>query len=90
MIRKTIRLATDAFAHPLAIVAVPVACWLASRVLSETALTLVLSIVAISFTQLILYASACDDRALHAKVDELIRAIEDADDALIGKEREER
>jgi low affinity Fe/Cu permease len=79
---------TDALAHPAAIVCVPLACWLASLVLSETALTLVLSILAISATQLILYSSACDDRALHAKVDELIRAIEDADNALIGKERD--
>ena len=89
MIARLIHRLTDALAHPAAIVGVPLGCWVAYHFLSETALTLALSIIAISATQLILFAANCGERAMHCKVDELIRAIEAADDTLIGLEQKD-
>lgn len=89
MIGRLIHHLTDALAHPVAIVGVPLGCWVAHHFLSESALTLALSIIAISATQLILFAARRGERALHCKVDELIRAIEAADDDLIGLEQKE-
>lgn len=85
---RLIHAITNALAHPWAIVLVPLACLAACLLLSEIALTLLLSILAISFSQLVLAEAKRGDEALHAKIDELIRAIDTADDSLIGKERE--
>ncbi len=90
MINRIVCAITTALASPLAIVAVPLACVGAARLLSETALTLVLSIMAISITQLVLRSGDQDTRALQLKLDEMIRATAAADDSLIGIERDDR
>jgi low affinity Fe/Cu permease len=64
-----------AAAHPLAQAGVLLACgaWLRSNG-SVDDLTLILSIVAITLAQMILAADRRDKAALHAKLDEIIRA----------------
>ena len=77
------------FATPIAILAVIAACgaWLAIG-LSVNTLTMALSILSISMTQLILLAQDRDIKAVHAKIDELVRAVPEADDAVRGIERQ--
>lgn len=75
------------FAHPWAIVIFPFLCvaWeLAGW--GELALTLALSILAISTTQLVLSAQEKDTRAIHLKLDALIAGT-DADDDVAGVEK---
>lgn len=86
---RTMHKVAAGFATPLAIVAVVIACviWLAFG-LSVDTLTLALSILSITMTQLILLAQDRDTKAIHAKIDELVRASPEADDALCGIERQ--
>ncbi len=79
---------SDVLGHPLAIVAFPVLCglWFVAGGSME-ALTLALSIFAISTTQLILLAQDTDTKAVHAKLDTVIHGVPDADDTLAGIER---
>lgn len=81
------RRASDALAHPLAVLAFPPACglWLLAGG-SVDALTLLLSIAALSFTQLVLLAQASDTRAVQQKLDAIIHGT-DADDQVAGIER---
>jgi low affinity Fe/Cu permease len=76
------------FAHPLSILLFPALCgvWLLAGGRVD-GLTLVLSVLAISTTQLVLLAQARDTAALHQKVDGLLHGVPDADDALAGIER---
>jgi low affinity Fe/Cu permease len=78
---------TTAMASTWAIVLVPALCLVANHYLSETALTLALSIMAISITQLVLRSGDCDTRAIQRKLDALIKATEDAPDDLVGIEK---
>ena len=62
---------------------------------TELALTLCLSILALAITSAILYVgetreckAAKRDEALHAKIDELIHGVPDADDGIAGIERD--
>lgn len=75
------------FAHPVSIAAFPLACaaWLFTGYGIEL-LTLLLSVLAISTTQLVLLAQDRDTRAVHAKLDAVVRGT-DADDAVAGIER---
>jgi low affinity Fe/Cu permease len=68
--------------------------WLALA-LGENRLTLALSILALTFSQLILLQARRDrdrdearDKALHAKIDALIHGVPDAPDELAGSEPE--
>lgn len=80
--------AAELFAHPVAIVLLPVLCsvWLLVGG-SMDGLTLGLSITALSLTQLVLLAQAKDTRAMQSKLDGLIAGT-DADDALAGIEQQ--
>lgn len=67
--------AADAFAHPVAIAAVIIAClvWGLSK-WQNANLTLALSIAALTFSQLILLDAARTDAAVQAKLDRLLIA----------------
>jgi low affinity Fe/Cu permease len=83
------RLAASALAHPIAILAFPPLAWLYWHMRgSGDAGTFALSVAAISITQLILLAQDVDTKAIHAKLDELIHGVPDADDGLAGIERD--
>lgn len=75
--------AASEFAKPYAIVGVPVLCvaWLVAG-LDVDVLTLILSIVAITMTQLVLVSQGKTEELMKAQMAELIRAIPGADDAL--------
>lgn len=77
---------SDAFAHPIAIILVPVLCaawlWLGYPV---DGLTLGLSIIAISTTQLVLVGQNNSEAAVQRKLDEIVRAVPDADSSLAGE-----
>jgi low affinity Fe/Cu permease len=55
--------------------------------LSMPALTAVLSVLAITMSQIILREADRDTVAMEKKLDELIRATDKADDALVGLEK---
>jgi low affinity Fe/Cu permease len=71
------------FASPLIVAAFPLACilwlWLG---FSVDDITLLLSVLAISMTQLVLVGQARESRAVKAEVDEILRAIPEADDSV--------
>lgn len=85
--------AAEWFATPIAILAIPAICgaWLLFGHMA--ALTLALSIMAITMTQLVLLANRAReeradqrDVAMHAKLDELLHAIDGARDEVAGIE----
>jgi low affinity Fe/Cu permease len=76
--------------HPLALIAVIVFCfgWFMLP-LGDTAtavLTLVLSVLAITLTQMVLNQQKRHEAALHLKIDELIHAMRGARDEVMGIE----
>lgn len=77
------------FAHPWAIILFPVLClvWFFAGG-GELGLTLFLSILAISVTQLVLLSQDRDTKAIHAKLDALIQGVPGADDNVAGIERD--
>jgi low affinity Fe/Cu permease len=77
----------NAAGHPSAQLLVIVFClaWLAIG-RTANALTLVLSIAAITLTQMVLNQQRVHDAALHAKIDELLRGVDGARDELAGIE----
>ena len=75
--------------HPLAIIILIAACllWLAAKGQpGENLLTLILSILAITLTQMVLNQQRRSELALHLKIDELITALDGARDELAGIE----
>jgi len=75
--------------HPNAIVGVLVACTAAFLLLGEEValnLTLALSVLAITLTQMVLNQQKRHEAALHLKIDELIHAMKGARDDLMGIE----
>lgn len=82
------RQSSDLFAHPWAILLFPLLClgWMHFGG-SELGLTLVLSILAITTTQLVLLAQDRDTKAIHKKLDAIIAGT-DADDEIAGIERD--
>lgn len=75
--------------HPLAIIVLIVACllWLMAKGQpGQNLLTLMLSILAITLTQMVLNQQRRSELALHLKIDELITALDGARDELAGIE----
>ena len=75
--------------HPLAIVVLIAACllWLfAKGQTGQNLLTLMLSVLAITLTQMVLNQQRRSELALHLKIDELITALDGARDELAGIE----
>ena len=75
--------------HPLSIIVLIVACllWLMAKGQpGQNLLTLMLSILAISLTQMVLNQQRRSELALHLKIDELITALDGARDELAGIE----
>ncbi|MEO5866932.1 MAG: low affinity iron permease family protein [Sphingomonas sp.] len=76
--------------HPIAIAGMIVFCigwiWIGGSA-SENALTLALSVLAITLTQMVLNQQKRNEAALHLKIDELILAKQGARDELAGIER---
>ena len=79
---------SDWFATPTALVLVPTVCtaWVMWGG-SIDALTLVLSVLAISMTQLVLVGQRTGERAMQHKLDELVIAVPDADSNVAGEEK---
>jgi low affinity Fe/Cu permease len=80
----------DLAGHPIALIGVLIFClfWFALP-LGSTAtaiLTLVLSVLAITLTQMVLNQQKRHEAALHLKIDELIHAMRGARDDLMGIE----
>ena len=76
-------------AHPLAQILVIVFCaawFLLLGPAATAALTLVLSVAAITLTQMVLNQQKRHDVALHLKIDELIHAMKGARDEIMGIE----
>jgi len=76
-------------AHPLAQILVIVFCaswFLLLGSAATAALTLVLSVAAITLTQMVLNQQKRHDVALHLKIDELIHAMKGARDEIMGIE----
>jgi low affinity Fe/Cu permease len=79
----------DVAGHPNAIVGVLLACTAAFLLLGEEValnLTLALSVLAITLTQMVLNQQKRHEAALHLKIDELIHAMKGARDDLMGIE----
>ena len=76
------------FASPTALLMIPAACvvWILLGA-SVDVLTLVLSVLAISMTQLVLVSQATGEKAMQHKLDELVVAVPDADSSVAGEER---
>ncbi len=75
--------------HPAAILAVAVFCLLWFVVggeQGENSLTLILSVLAITLTQMVLNQQRRSERALHIKIDELILSMSGARDEVAGIE----
>jgi low affinity Fe/Cu permease len=82
------RVATGA-GHPLAIALVALACgvwFIVAGPGGENTLTLILSVAAITLTQMVLNQQRRSERALHLKIDELILAVSGARDEIAGIE----
>lgn len=78
--------------HPAAIIVLIAACllWLAMMGKGgQNLLTLILSILAITLTQMVLNQQRRNELALHLKIDELISALDGARDELAGIENED-
>lgn len=76
--------------HPAAIAVVAVFCgtwFLVGGPASENMLTLILSVLAITLTQMVLNQQKRSEAALHMKIDELILSKRGARDELAGIER---
>jgi low affinity Fe/Cu permease len=76
--------------HPAAIALVAIFCavwFLVGGAASENALTLILSVLAITLTQMVLNQQKRSEAALHMKIDELILSKRGARDELAGIER---
>jgi low affinity Fe/Cu permease len=76
--------------HPAAIATVALFCgvwFLVSGQAGENMLTLILSVLAITLTQMVLNQQKRSEAALHMKIDELILAKSGARDELAGIER---
>lgn len=71
------------FATPVAIILVPAACvaWLWTGFAVDT-LTLALSILAISMTQLVLVGQGRGEALMQAKLNELVHAVPEADNSI--------
>ncbi len=79
----------DKAGHPLAQIAVVLFCtiwFVVGGPASENALTLVLSVSAITLTQMVLNQQKRNEAALHLKIDELIYAKKNARDEIAGIE----
>jgi low affinity Fe/Cu permease len=77
--------------HPAAIVAVTVFCAIWLLVTGEdgqNSLTLILSILAITLTQMVLNQQRTSERALHLKLDELVFATSEARDEMVAIENQ--
>lgn len=75
--------------HPVALIGVIVFCAIFFLALGDTAtgaLTLVLSVMAITLTQMVLNQQKRHEAALHLKIDELIHAMTGARDEIMGIE----
>ena len=75
--------------HPLAILCMAVGCtawFLIGGTAAENTLTLILSVLAITLTQMVLNQQRLSERALHMKIDELVFAIQGARDEIAGIE----
>lgn len=75
--------------HPLAILLVAVACalwFLIGGHDSENTLTLILSVLSITLTQMVLNQQRRSEAAVHLKIDELIIAMSGARDEVAGIE----
>ena len=75
--------------HPLAILLVAIACaawFIIGGPAAENTLTLILSVLAITLTQMVLNQQRLSERALHMKIDELVYAMHGARDEIAGIE----
>ncbi|WP_426265440.1 low affinity iron permease family protein [Sphingomonas sp. PWP1-2] len=75
--------------HPFSIFAVAVVCavwFLIGGTAAENTLTLALSVLAITLTQMVLNQQRLSERALHLKIDELVFAMKGARDEIAGIE----
>jgi low affinity Fe/Cu permease len=75
--------------HPFAIVTVAVVCaawFVIGGTAAENTLTLALSVLAITLTQMVLNQQQLSERALHMKIDELVFAMKGARDEIAGIE----
>lgn len=75
--------------HPMAILLVAVACaawFIIGGPSAENTLTLILSVLAITLTQMVLNQQRLNERALHMKIDELVYAVKGARDEIAGIE----
>ena len=75
--------------HPMAILTVAVACaawFIIGGPAAENTLTLILSVLAITLTQMVLNQQRLSERALHMKIDELVYAVKGARDEIAGIE----
>lgn len=80
---------SDAAGHPLTILLVAVFCavwFVVSGPRGENTLTLILSVVSITLTQMVLNGQRRSEQALHMKMDELIIAVEGARNEVAGIE----
>jgi len=76
-------------AHPFAIFGVAVFCaswFVLTGQAGENLLTLILSVLAITLTQMVLNQQQRSEQALHMKIDELILAMKGARDEIAGIE----
>ena len=81
--------AADLSGHPLTILLVAVFCaiwFIVGGPREENTLTLILSVVAITLTQMVLNGQRRSERAMHLKMDELVIALEGARNELAGIE----
>lgn len=75
--------------HPVAILTVAAVCaawFIIGGTAAENTLTLVLSVLAITLTQMVLNQQRLSERALHMKIDELVFAMKGARDEIAGIE----
>jgi len=75
--------------HPASILAVAVGCaawFIIGGPAAENTLTLALSVLAITLTQMVLNQQRLSERALHLKIDELVFAVKGARDEIAGIE----
>lgn len=80
----------DLFGHPAAILLIAIFCaiwFVAAGAGGENALTLILSVLSITLTQMVLNGQRRSEQALHLKIDELVYAIEGARNAVAGAEQ---
>lgn len=79
---------SDWFASPVALILIPTLCfsWIMLGMSVDT-LTFVLSILALTLTQLVLVGQQTGERAMQHKLDELVIAVPDADSTVAGEER---